>query len=210
MQIIELKRLDPDGRAVERVPGVRITFTGMVFDQPLTADQWREVGHWLQSTRRAQTWLDADWLRYGHKTFDPEVVALAVDQLEFNFGTKGDAMLSLGLVPIEKRRPGLSALHYIELQKLKTIKEQDKWAKVAELEKLTPNDLKRSIASGEVTRGSEDRSSGVFTLQAMVTEFEVWVRKLPEGWEKDELWHRQVCEWLAPIIRFVEVVKRKE
>ena len=78
------------------------------------------------------------------------------------------------------------------------------------MEKLTPNDLKRSIASGEVTRGSEDRSSGVFTLQAMVTEFEVWVRKLPEGWEKDELWHRQVCEWLAPIIRFVEVVKQKE
>jgi hypothetical protein len=62
MQIIELKRLDREGRAVEKVPGVQITPNGLVFEKALNIEQWKEVGLWLQSCRRAQTWLDADWL----------------------------------------------------------------------------------------------------------------------------------------------------
>jgi hypothetical protein len=134
----------------------------------------------------------------------------ALDQLEFNFGPKTDALLTLANVPIEKRRPGLTAQHYLELQKLKTVKEQDKWAKVAEAEKLTPNDLKRSIASGEVVRGSDERSSGIFTLSAWVTEFEVWRRSLDDGWRGDLNWHAKVREQIRPVIEFVEYVKAKD
>jgi hypothetical protein len=119
-------------------------------------------------------------------------------------------LLTLGNVPIEKRRPGLTAQHYLELQKLKTVKEQDKWAKVAEAEKLTPNDLKRSIASGEVVRGSDERSSGIFTLSAWVTEFEVWRRSLDDGWRGDLNWHAKVREQIKPVIEFVEYVKAKD
>ncbi|NBW01555.1 MAG: hypothetical protein EBR85_07610 [Betaproteobacteria bacterium] len=210
MQIIELKRLDREGRAVEKVPGVRITPSGLVFEKALNIEQWKEVGRWLQSCRRAQTWLDADWLNYGKKSYDEGDLQEALDQLEFNFGPKTDALFALGTVPIEKRRPELTASHYLELQKLKTAKDQDKWAKLAVAEKLTPNDLKRSIASGEVVRGSDERSSGVWTLQAWVTEFEIWKRDLPAGWQDDKSWHRMVRDWIKPVIEFVETVKAKE
>ena len=210
MQIIELRRLDREGRAVEKVPGVRITPNGLVFEKALNIEQWKEVGRWLQSCRRAQTWLDADWLNYGKKSYDEADLQEALDQLEFNFGPKTEALLTLGNVPIEKRRPGLTAQHYLELQKLKTVKEQDKWAKLAEAEKLTPNDLKRSIASGEVVRGSEERSSGIFTLAAWVTEFEVWKRSLDDGWRGDLAWHAKVREQIKPVIEFVEQVKARD
>ena len=210
MQIIELKRLDLEGRAVEKVPGVRITPNGLVFEKALNVEQWKEVGRWLQSTRRAQTWLDADWLNYGRQNFDDAEVTEAVDQLEFNFGPKTDAILALGAVPIERRRPGLTAAHYLELQKLRTVKEQDKWAKLAEAEKLTPNDLKRSIAAGEVVRGSDERSSGIFTLAAWVTEFEVWKRSLDDGWRGDLAWHAKVREQIKPVIEFVEQIRSKD
>jgi len=210
VQIIELKRLDREGRAVEKVPGVRITSTGLVFEKALNVEQWKEVGRWLQSTRRAQTWLDADWLNYGRQNFDEGEVTEAVDQLEFSFGPKTDAILALGAVPIEKRRPGLTAQHYLELQKLKTVKEQDKWAKLAEAERLTPNDLKRSIAAGEVVRGSDERASGIFTLAAWVMEFEVWKRSLDEGWPGDTAWCAKVREQIRPVIEFVEQVKAKD
>ena len=39
MQIIELRRLDREGRAVEKVPGVRITSTGLVFERALNVEQ---------------------------------------------------------------------------------------------------------------------------------------------------------------------------
>jgi hypothetical protein len=210
MQIIELKRLDPEGRAVERVPGVQITPNGLVFEKALSIEQWKEVGRWLHSCRRAQTWLDADWLNYGTKTYDAADLYEALDQLELNFGPKTDALLTLGNVPIEKRRPGLTAQHYLELQKLKTVKDQDKWAKLAEAERLTPNDLKRSIAAGEVVRGSDERASGIFTLAAWVMEFEVWKRSLDEGWPGDTAWCAKVREQIRPVIEFVEQVKAKE
>lgn len=210
MQIIELKRLDRDGRAVEKVPGVRITPNGLVFEKALNIEQWKEVGRWLQSCRRAQTWLDADWLAYGKRSYDEGQVTEALDQLELNFGPKTEALLTLGTVPIEKRRPGLTAAHYLELQKLKTIKDQDKWAKLAEAERLTPNDLKRSIAAGEVVRGSDERSSGIFTLSAWVTEFEVWKRSLDDGWPGDLTWCSKVRDQIKPVIEFVEIVKAKD
>ena len=207
MQIIELKRLDREGRAVEKVPGVQVTANGLVFEKALTIEQWKEVGRWLQSCRRAQTWLDADWLNYGKKSYEAEDLQEALDQLEFNFGPKTEALLTLGNVPIEKRRPELTAAHYLELQKLKTAKDQDKWAKLAVAERLTPNDLKRSIAAGEVVRGSEERSSGIFTLAAWVMEFEVWKRSLDEGWPGDTVWCAKVREQIKPVIEFVELVK---
>lgn len=209
MQIIELKRLDREGRAVEKVPGVRITPNGLVFEKALNIEQWKEVGRWLQSCRRAQTWLDADWLAYGKVSYDESEVTEALDQLELNFGPKTDALLSLAGVPIEKRRPGLTAAHYMELQKLKTVKDQDKWAKLAEAERLTPNDLKRSIAAGEVVRGSDERSSGIFTLAAWVTEFEVWKRSLDDGWPGDLTWCSKVRDQIKPVIEFVEQIKAK-
>jgi hypothetical protein len=189
---------------------VRITPNGLVFEKALNIEQWKEVGRWLQSCRRAQTWLDADWLNYGKKSYEAEDLQEALDQLEFNFGPKTEALVALGTVPIEKRRPELTAAHYLELQKLKTVKDQDKWARLAVVEKLTPNDLKRSIASGEVVRGSDERSSGIFTLAAWVMEFEVWKRSLDDGWPGDMGWCAKVREQIKPVIDFVELVKSKD
>ncbi|NDD54284.1 hypothetical protein EBZ39_10485 [bacterium] len=210
MQIIELRRLDREGRAVEKVPGVRITPNGLVFEKVLNIEQWKEVGRALQSFKRAQTWFEADWLARGSAWFDQSEMAEALDQLEFDFGPKTNALITLGTVPIENRRPGLTAAHYLVLQKLKTIKEQDKWAKTAESEKLTPNDLNRSIAANAVVRGSDERSSGIFTLAAWVMEFEVWKRSLDEGWPGDTAWCAKVREQIRPVIEFVEQVKAKD
>ena len=93
---------------------------------------------------------------------------------------------------------------------LKTAKEQDRWAKTAEVEKLTPNDLNRSIAANAVVRGSDERSSGIFTLAAWVTEFEVWKRSLDDGWRGDQTWCSKVREQIKPVIEFVDIVKAKE
>lgn len=207
MQIIELKRLDREGRAVEKVPGVRITPTGLVFEKALNVEQWKEVGRWLQSTRRAQTWLDADWLSYGQQNFDQDEVTEAVDQLEFNFGPKTEAFLALGAVPIERRRPGLTAAHYLELQKLRTVKEQDKWAKLAEAEKLTPNDLKRSIQAGEVTRGSDERNSGMWTPVGWDSELKIQQRKFPDGWEQDREFLEQLAQQIPTAKKLVELIQ---
>jgi hypothetical protein len=59
-------------------------------------------------------------------------------------------------------------------------------------------------------RGSDERSSGIWTLQAWVTEFEIWKRDLPEGWQHDASWHRMVRDWIKPVIEFVETVKAKD
>ena len=136
MQILELKRLDPEGRTVEKVPGVRMTANGLVFDKALTIEQWKEVGRMLKAARTATLWWEADWMQYGKASYEETDWDEAVDQLEFDFvGGKYDLLMSLAAVPIERRRPGLSAQHYLFLTKLPTVKEQDKWAKVAEVEK---------------------------------------------------------------------------
>ena len=193
MQILELKRLDPEGRTVEKVPGVRMTANGLVFDKPLTIEQWKELGHWLKAARKATLWWEADWMQYGKASYEETDWDEAVDQLEFDFvGGKYDLLMSLAAVPLERRRPGLSAQHYLFLTKLPTVKEQDKWAKVAEVEKLTPMDLKRSIAQGEVVRGSEERQGGMITIQDLAREFDTWHRYVEskdpiENWSKEKL-----------------------
>lgn len=193
MQILELKRLDPEGRTVEKVPGVRMTANGLVFDKPLTIEQWKEVGRMLKAARTATLWWEADWMQYGRASYQEDDWDEAVDQLEFDFvGGKYDLLMSLAAVPLERRRPGLSAQHYLFLTKLPTVKEQDKWAKMAEVEKLTPMDLKRSIAQGEVVRGSEERQGGMITIQDLAREFDTWHRYVEskdpiENWSKEKL-----------------------
>jgi hypothetical protein len=191
MQILELKRLDNEGKTVQKVPGVRMTANGLVFDKPLTIEEWKEVGQMLKAARTATLWWEADWMQYGKRSFNFWEEAL--DQLEFDFvGGKYDLLMNLAAVPLERRRPGLRAEHYLFLTKLPTVKEQDKWAKVAEVEKLTPMDLKRSIAQGEVVRGSEERQGGMITIQDLAREFDTWHRYVEskdpiENWSKEKL-----------------------
>jgi len=209
MQILELKRLDPEGRTVEKVPGVRMTANGLVFDKPLTIEEWKEVGHMLKAARTATLWWEADWMQYGKASYN--LWEEALDQLEFDFvGGKYDLLMSLAAVPLERRRPGLRAEHYLFLTKLPTIKEQDKWAKVAEVEKLTPMDLKRSIAQGEVIRGSEERQGGVNTIQELARSFSKWLSDVEsrdpiENWPKEK--HRQllaVMKQMADLIAYLQ------
>jgi hypothetical protein len=207
MQILELKRLDPEGRTVEKVPGVRMTANGLVFDKALTIEQWKEVGRMLKAARTATLWWEADWMQYGKASYEETDWDEAVDQLEFDFvGGKYDLLMSLAAVPLERRRPGLSAQHYQFLTKLPTVKEQDKWAKVAEVEKLTPMDLKRSIAQGEVVRGSEERQGGMITIQDLAREFDTWHRYVEskdpiENWSKEKL-----RELLAVMKKMADVI----
>ena len=213
MQILELKRLDPEGRTVEKVPGVRMTANGLVFDKPLTIEQWKEVGRMLKAARTATLWWEADWMQYGKASYEETDWDEAVDQLEFDFvGGKYDLLMSLAAVPIERRRPGLSAQHYLFLTKLPTIKEQDKWAKVAEVEKLTPMDLKRSIAQGEVVRGSEERQGGVNTIQEVVRSFSEWHRQVEsrdpiENWSREK--HRELLAEMKAIVDLVAFLQNE-
>jgi hypothetical protein len=213
MQILELKRLDPEGRTVEKVPGVRMTENGLVFDRPLTIEQWKEVGQMLKKAQKATLWWQADWMEYGKRSYDETEFDQAVGQLEFDFvGNKFDLLINLAAVPLERRRPGLSAQHYLFLTKLPTIKEQDKWAKVAEVEKLTPMDLKRSIAQGEVVRGSEERQGGVNTIQEVVRSFLQWQRQVQaldplETWSGDK--HKELYEEIKPIVSLVDFLENQ-
>ena len=211
MQILELKRLDPEGRTVEKVPGVRMTANGLVFDKPLTIEQWKEVGRMLKAARTATLWWEADWMQYGKASYEETDWDEAVDQLEFDFvGGKYDLLMSLAAVPLERRRPGLSAQHYLFLTKLPTVKEQDKWAKVAEVEKLTPMDLKRSIAQGEVVRGSEERQGGINSIQEISTSFALWFRYVEsrdpiKNWSKEK--HRELLaemKQMADLIAYLQ------
>ena len=211
MQILELKRLDPEGRTVEKVPGVRMTANGLVFDKPLTIEQWKEVGRMLKAARTATLWWEADWMQYGKASYEETDWDEAVDQLEFDFvGGKYDLLMNLAAVPLERRRPGLSAQHYMFLTKLPTVKEQDKWAKVAEVEKLTPMDLKRSIAQGEVVRGSEERQGGINSIQEISTSFALWFRYVEsrdpiKNWSKEK--HRELLaemKQMADLIAYLQ------
>ena len=211
MQILELKRLDPEGRTVEKVPGVRMTANGLVFDKPLTIEQWKELGHWLKAARTATMWWEADWMQYGKASYEETDWDEAVDQLEFDFvGGKYDLLMSLAAVPLERRRPGLSAQHYLFLTKLPTVKEQDKWAKLAEVEKLTPMDLKRSIAQGEVVRGSEERQGGINSIQEISTSFALWFRYVEsrdpiKNWSREK--HRELLaemKQMADLIAYLQ------
>jgi hypothetical protein len=213
MQILELKRLDPEGRTVEKVPGVRMTANGLVFDKPLTIEQWKELGRMLKAARTATLWWEADWMQYGKASYEESDWDEAVDQLEFDFvGGKYDLLMSLAAVPIERRRPGLSAQHYQFLTKLPTVKEQDKWAKVAEMEKLTPMDLKRSIAQGEVIRGSEERQGGLHTIQVVTSLFVAWHNRVNakdpiENWPK-ELYVQLLAE-MKPMVDLIAFLKNE-
>jgi hypothetical protein len=165
----------------------------------------------LKAARTATLWWEADWMQYGKASYEETDWDEAVDQLEFDFvGGKYDLLMSLAAVPLERRRPGLSAQHYQFLTKLPTVKEQDKWAKVAEAEKLTPMDLKRSIAQGEVVRGSEERQGGINSIQEISTSFALWFRYVEsrdpiKNWSKEK--HRELLaemKQMADLIAYLQ------
>ena len=80
------------------------------------------------------------------------------------------------------------------------------------MEKLTPMDLKRSIAQGEVVRGSEERQGGVNTIQEVVRSFSEWHRQVEsrdpiENWSKEK--HRELLAEMKAIVDLVKFLQNE-
>lgn len=139
--------------------------------------------------------------------FGMEKVNDSLEQLEFDLPMV-KAAITINSIPPELRYPELSADHYVELARAElSKKEKAKWAKTAAELKLTPTQLRLSMAEGEVvdTAAARQLSTGVITIPGIRQEFDVWMHRVGgiEGVRKmDYDTKQEIFEELEPLMLF--------
>jgi hypothetical protein len=158
----------------------RLTASGIDIDQDITFEQWHEglgLFKWMQSKMKIGF---SDYVSFGRIKFGKERTEESLAQLEFDMPTV-KAALEIGTVPLELRKPGLEAEHFVVLARSQlSAKQQVKWAETASLQKLSPNQLKHSIDAGEVvtTTVARSRQTGTISLKGIRQEFDIWLRRM--------------------------------
>src|SRR5262245_13677175 len=185
----------------------KLTQTGIEISPDLTFEQWYELLCWIKWAREKLTIGLADVIAYGAAKFTIERVNQAMEQLEFELPMV-KAAIAINSIPLDWRYPDLTADHYVELARSNLAKkEKAKWAKTAAELKLTPSQLRLSMAEGEVidTAAARQLSTGVITIPGIRQEFDVWMHRVGgiEGVTKMDFDTKQeIFEELEPIMLF--------
>ena len=159
-----------------------ITRMGIRLDGDLTKEEWVNLLTSLQCVKHAYHNTLADVLNYGRKKFGQEAVTQCLEQLEFELAdvTKADA---IGKLDYDFRLAyPLTSEHYFVLSHLEE-PARSKWAKIAEKQKLSALELKRSIEAGKVLRLAEiqansGQSTGINTIQGVVFRMQQWQQSM--------------------------------
>lgn len=155
--------------------------TGSVeFSEDISFDQWREVLILAKTIKRKSAVIVADCIIFGTTKWGSKAVDEALEQLEFETTLVKSAIAVTG-IPRNMRHPHLDPDHYVELSRSKLgKKDKIKWAKIASDQRLSPPQLRISMAQGEVVDPAavKQLQTGVITIHGIRQEFDVWVRRV--------------------------------
>jgi hypothetical protein len=183
------------------------TLIDMRLSEDMSYDQWREVLRMIRQTWKKASIYMADCLSYGIKKWGRQKVDDALEQLELEVSLIKPALV-ITAVPVQMRFENLTGDHYVELIRSGIPKAQKiKWAKIASDQRLTPSQLRYSIAEGEVVDRAATKmlQTGVITVQGIRQSFEIWLRRVHgiEGVKKMDLEDQiEIMEELDAICEF--------
>lgn len=183
-----------------------MTKTGIVIQDDLSEDQWKEGLKYFKLAKTAIEVGLADYLSYGRAKYGVKVVDAALQQLEFDMPTVTRA-IDISTIPIEMRHDNLTAEHYLILARANDLSKsgRNKWARTASEQNLTPSILKASIAAGEVVSASQasQQQHGIVNIHAIRQDFDIWMRRIKgvKGILKLGEEHRkEIMGEIAPIV----------
>lgn len=158
---------------------VSFTDTGIVIDNAMTFDQWKEglrLFKWM--TAKLTVGL-ADYIDWGKVRFGAACITEALEQMEFSLPDVKSA-IAISSVPLAIRRPGLTSEHYSVLAKAPATANLTQWADTAVREELSPSQLKASIVAGEVVTPSVAKAQlhGLITFHGIRGQFDMLLNRL--------------------------------
>lgn len=180
---------------------------GVEFSNDVSYDQWREVLRLAKTIKRKAAIMVADCIAFGVPKWGADKVDEALEQLEFE-ATLVKAAIAINSVPKTMRFENLEGDHYVELAKAKLDKKSaTRWARIAHEQRLTPTQLRFSIAEGEVVDRTvaKQQQTGIYTIHGIRQEFDVWSRRVGglEGVKAMDMDHKvEIMEELEAICDF--------
>lgn len=185
----------------------------LVFNRAPSEEEWEQIGRYVHAARGSSLRWMADWRAEGRRNFGDLLVQQFSDRLQLEFK---DLAAVEALEVLESRSEVLSDEHHLALTKalpddgLSKARAEwqeaaQRWLRIAEEEKLTPKELKKSIAAGQVVREEKKAQGptvGVLTLEAIHLDFLRWQSRaqedgFPDNWDAHQL--GKVKHLLAPM-----------
>jgi hypothetical protein len=127
--------------------GYEVTATGLLVTEGMSLERWEAMGQTFGLYARSHQWIVADWLLWGEGAFG-ERHAQALNGLGVEPHTLSIWRWVASRVTYDRRRPGLSWSHHVEVARL-TPDMQKYWLDRAEREGLTVSSLRAGIAGKE-------------------------------------------------------------
>lgn len=209
-----------DGGKIRASGRVDLDKHGAIFPEKMPKERWYEMGRTLHHFKKASNLILADWLRYGTREYGPQFVEEAAEQLGFSFLERDEAVRML-CVRRELQLLSLNSVHYAVVSELEDQDEREKWLNSAVEHKLSPTELRDSIAAGKVIKWNPETSSkakqgGIQTIHSLSIQAERWFKKVEEkepleNWPIDHL--NEIEKQLAPfdtILSQVREAKKKK
>jgi len=195
---------------------IRCSPHGLQIDGEISYEQWTNLLKTIHSVKSAFHCVLADHINYGREKFGVAQVAIALEQAEFDLAdvTRADSIGQLTLNFREKHK--LNSEHYFVLSKIDNDRERERWASIAEREKLSSLELKRSIEAGKILHTSQisansGQGSGINTIQGAIFKMQQWEREMggPEKISKLPAPERKaLLDLLTPMISLAATIEQ--
>lgn len=126
-----------------KLPGCRLTRTGIIFDKNVTEKQWERAGDCIQFMVGATLFGLGDWYLHGENHY-PDA-SQSLQETGYEYGTLQNATWVCRKIEISRRRENLSFSIHQEVASLKSNEDQDFWLEKAEKEKWQKQELREAI-----------------------------------------------------------------
>lgn len=128
----------------------RLVITGLIIDQPLTLEEWEDLGAKLSHMRNANTWQIADWLNYSGKGEWGESYTQGMNATGLDYSYLAHLARVGRAFPHEDRIPGIPISYYMALLSLP---EEER---LPMLERVESEDLNRDQLRASVKKRLEE------------------------------------------------------
>ena len=157
--------------------GALATKTSLKLSEQTTIEQWAETGNMLYQAGQKMSWWLADWAAFGERKYGQLKEFCELNGI--NYSTISNAATTAKSVESSRRRELLSFSHHVEVSALKP-KDQSRFLKMAEAEKLSVSELRKRIRQWqgefgpEKTHGPEPQ---IFSLEKFFLDGEVFLER---------------------------------
>ena len=157
--------------------GALATKTSLKLSEQTTIEQWAETGNMLYQAGQKMSWWLADWAAFGERKYGQLKEFCELNGI--NYSTISNAATAAKSVESSRRRELLSFSHHVEVSALKP-KDQSRFLKMAEAEKLSVSELRKRIRQWqgefgpEKTHGPEPQ---IFSLEKFFLDGEVFLER---------------------------------